>query len=159
MATKLQIARARARVSLAELSGKKLPTEVTETAKLDFLDAEDMTRGPAAPSSRSQPGIDVPAVWTPLTMTDPSAATVHDMSEDIVDDVDDLRTSDPHIHAWISTLGGRYASDLTPDIEHQLRAGEHAVRLMIDLKGMSAINDDREAGTPRRIRSERSSGI
>jgi hypothetical protein len=44
MATKLQIARARARVSLAELSGKELPSDVVETARIAFADADDAKR-------------------------------------------------------------------------------------------------------------------
>jgi hypothetical protein len=44
MATRLQIARARARVSLAELSGKELPSDVVETALVAFSDAEDAKR-------------------------------------------------------------------------------------------------------------------
>ena len=159
MATKLQIARARARVSLAEVSGKELPTEVAEIAKLDFSDAEDMTHGPAAQSSTSKPGIEVPAVWEPLLLADRSALTVHDMSDDVVDTIDviddddeDRRPRDPYVHAWIDEVKDRYTSD----IEHKFQAGGHDLHLLIDLKGMYTLNDDRAAGTSRRIRSKRS---
>lgn len=49
MTTKLQIARARARVSLAEISGKRLPADVIRAAKLEFSDAEEVV----APESGS----------------------------------------------------------------------------------------------------------
>jgi hypothetical protein len=39
MATFEQIARAKARVALAKLSGKKLPDEVVQRAKLDYSEA------------------------------------------------------------------------------------------------------------------------
>jgi hypothetical protein len=41
MATFEQIARAKARIALAKLSGKKLPDEVVQRAKLDYSEAED----------------------------------------------------------------------------------------------------------------------
>lgn len=41
MATVEQIARAKARVALARLSGKQLPYEVIQSAKLSYSEAED----------------------------------------------------------------------------------------------------------------------
>jgi hypothetical protein len=41
MATIEQIARAKARVALARMSGKQLPCEVIQRAKLDYSEAED----------------------------------------------------------------------------------------------------------------------
>lgn len=60
MPTKIQIARARARVSVARLTGETLPDEVIERSKIDFQDAEvDRSRETAGQRSTAQETEDV----------------------------------------------------------------------------------------------------